>query len=195
MPFLDRLILVPFPRMVNVNYQFEGNRDWRLILRMTLVLGLSIIATVVFGVVLTLVLVILTNTDLQFSLRLAAIVVGLLICAQFLMSGSIEQRLNVSEMDMSDERVTAVVQRIAQQIDVPVPEIEIEQSEVANAYTIGVRPRNTRIVVTSGLVESLTIDELEAVIAHEFAHVVNRDGAVLTISGLAHSLLALQPRC
>ncbi|MBP5202120.1 M48 family metallopeptidase [bacterium] len=64
------------------------------------------------------------------------------------------------------------------------PEIYIVQSSGLNAFATGIRPEKTAICVTSGLVENLTRDELQGVIAHEMSHILNRDVLFMTFAGV-----------
>ena len=74
----------------------------------------------------------------------------------------------------------ARVDRLAAQADVPAPDVRLVRSATPTAATAGYRPAASTVVVTTGLVETLADDELDAVLAHELAHVANRDAAVLT---------------
>ncbi|WP_323674792.1 M48 family metalloprotease [Halorubellus sp. PRR65] len=78
----------------------------------------------------------------------------------------------------------AAVRRLAQQADVPAPDLKLVESSVPNAYTVGFTPSSSTIVVTTGLLDTLDSDELHAVLAHELAHVTNRDGAVMSVGYL-----------
>lgn len=74
-------------------------------------------------------------------------------------------------------RVTA----LAQQADVPVPEIAVSDTEMPNAFATGRSPSNATICITTGLLDLLSGDELDAVLAHELSHIKNRDAMVLTV--------------
>jgi heat shock protein HtpX len=78
----------------------------------------------------------------------------------------------------------ATVRRLAQQADVPAPSLRIIESSVPNAYTVGLTPTSSTIVVSEGLLDVLSPDEQRAVLAHELAHVTNRDGAVMSVGYL-----------
>lgn len=82
-----------------------------------------------------------------------------------------------------DERaaIDARVARLAATFDVAVPAVRLRRSRTPTAAVVGVRPSDATLVVSTGLVETLPADELDAVLAHELAHVVNRDAAVLTV--------------
>ncbi|MFC6716988.1 M48 family metallopeptidase [Natrialbaceae archaeon GCM10025810] len=76
----------------------------------------------------------------------------------------------------------ATVDRLARQADVPPPTVRIAESRsrTPTALTVGYRPSTSTIVVTRALLEALDDREREAVLAHELAHVANRDAAVMT---------------
>ena len=70
--------------------------------------------------------------------------------------------------------------KVATMFDVPLPTIAVSDRTVPEAMAIGFRPNNIHLVVSQGTIEALDSAELEAVIAHELAHVVNRDAMVMT---------------
>ena len=55
------------------------------------------------------------------------------------------------------------------------PELYIIDSPMPNAFATGMNPENSAIAVTTGLLTTLDRDELQGVVAHEMAHIVNRD--------------------
>ncbi|MUV85213.1 M48 family metalloprotease [Natronomonas sp. CBA1123] len=75
--------------------------------------------------------------------------------------------------------------RIAAQLDVPVPRIAIAERDVPEALAVGFRPDAVHLVLSRGTLEALEgTDELEAVLAHELAHVKNRDAMIMTAVSL-----------
>jgi heat shock protein HtpX len=64
------------------------------------------------------------------------------------------------------------------------PKIYIINSEAPNAFATGVKPENTAIAVTAGLLARLNRDELQGVVAHEMAHIINRDVLFITFAGV-----------
>ena len=82
----------------------------------------------------------------------------------------------------------ARVDRLAQVAGAPTPRVAVSRSAVPNAFAIGARPSKATVVVTDGLLEALDDDELDAVLAHEIAHVRNRDVAVMSLSYFLPSL-------
>jgi len=64
------------------------------------------------------------------------------------------------------------------------PKIYIINSQAPNAFATGRTPENSAIAVTAGLLEQLNRDELQGVIAHETAHIFNRDIRFMTYAGI-----------
>ena len=83
--------------------------------------------------------------------------------------------------DHSASDIDPMVTKLAAQIDLPPPTVEVIESEMPNALALGT-PKRSRIVLTTALIELLNEAELEAVIAHEFAHIKNRDASLMTIA-------------
>ena len=80
--------------------------------------------------------------------------------------------------------------RVARQADVPRPSVAVIPSEEPNALSAGTGSE-TVLCVTTGLLRALDEDELEAVIAHELAHLKNRDSTVMTVAGFPMALSVL----
>ena len=77
-----------------------------------------------------------------------------------------------------------LVTKIATQLDVPVPTIALSDRNVPEALAIGFRPRNVHLILSTGTLNALDEAELEAVIAHELAHVKNGDALIMTVLSL-----------
>lgn len=69
----------------------------------------------------------------------------------------------------------AMVQKLCERGDLPMPAIYIVPTPAANAFATGRDPNHAAVAVTEGILQLLPADELEAVIAHELSHVRNRD--------------------
>ncbi|SKB13953.1 Protease HtpX homolog [Planktothrix sp. PCC 11201] len=86
----------------------------------------------------------------------------------------------------------AMVQRLCDRANLPVPGIYIVPTQAANAFATGRNPQNAAVAVTEGIIKLLPEDELEAVIAHELSHVQNRDtltqAVAATIAGAISGL-------
>jgi len=79
-------------------------------------------------------------------------------------------------------KLHAVLEKLAGLADVPKPRAAVVDSDLPNAFAAGRNPERSTVAVTRGLVERLEPEEIEAVLAHEVSHVVNRDGAVMTFA-------------
>ncbi len=72
-------------------------------------------------------------------------------------------------------RLYSIVQRVASQAQLPMPKIYIIPGETPNAFATGRNPDHAVVAATEGILNLLSEDELEGVIAHEFAHIKHRD--------------------
>ena len=76
----------------------------------------------------------------------------------------------------------AAVSRLSQQADLPKPTVAVADDRVPNAFATGRSQRKAAVCVTTGLMRTLNQEELEGVIAHELAHIKNRDMMVMTLA-------------
>jgi heat shock protein HtpX len=77
----------------------------------------------------------------------------------------------------------AAVERLCVLADLPKPTVMLDSRAMPNSWIEGTKRGGFRLHLTQGLLDLLEPRELEAVIAHELAHVVNRDAAVMTVVG------------
>jgi heat shock protein HtpX len=75
-----------------------------------------------------------------------------------------------------------MVQRLAGKAGVPTPRVYVIPSPQPNAFATGRNPEHAVVAVTEGIMRLLDDDELEGVLAHELAHVVNRDVLISTVA-------------
>ena len=109
---------------------------------------------------------------------------GVFVLAQFFFSDRLALYSmgaeEVSEQEYPE--LHAMVSRLSQQADLPKPTVAVADSRVPNAFAAGRSQKNATVCVTTELLRTLDRDELEGVIAHELAHVKNRDVMVMTIA-------------
>jgi len=77
----------------------------------------------------------------------------------------------------------AMVQRLSDRAGIPRPNIYIIRNESPNAFATGRDPDNAAVAVTEGILNLLTPEELEGVLAHELTHVRNRDTLTQAVAG------------
>jgi heat shock protein HtpX len=88
----------------------------------------------------------------------------------------IEQPQNQTEKWLID-----IVTKQAQQAGIGMPEVGIFQAPVANAFATGMNRNNALVAVSTGLLQSMTPDEVEAVVGHEITHVANGDMVTMAL--------------
>ncbi|MFO0095856.1 MAG: zinc metalloprotease HtpX, partial [Gemmatimonadaceae bacterium] len=76
----------------------------------------------------------------------------------------------------------AMVDRLRQRAGLPMPTVAIAPHDQPNAFATGRNPEHSVVCVTEGLMRMLSTDELEGVVAHELAHIKNRDMLLQTIA-------------
>ncbi len=86
----------------------------------------------------------------------------------------------ISERD--DPRFHGLVRRLAQRAALPMPRVYVIDSDTPNAFATGRNPEHAAVAATTGILRILSEEELAGVMAHELAHVKNRDILIQTIA-------------
>jgi heat shock protein HtpX len=90
-------------------------------------------------------------------------------------------RARVLDPDDDEHRsLHVLVARVAATADLPPPRVALIRSWAPNAFATGLKPERAVIALTTELLRRLEARDLEAVVAHEVAHIANRDGMVMT---------------
>lgn len=76
----------------------------------------------------------------------------------------------------------AIVKALVERAGLPMPAVYLIDNEQPNAFATGRNPQNSAVAVTTGLLKRLTNEEAAGVIAHELAHIKNRDTLTMTIT-------------
>jgi heat shock protein HtpX len=79
-------------------------------------------------------------------------------------------------------RLHAIVEKVRRQANLPMPTVAIIPMQVPNAFATGRSPKKAVVAATEGIMAMLDDDELEGVMAHEMAHVGNRDMLVMSLA-------------
>ncbi len=111
-------------------------------------------------------------------------IVAVFIFAQYYFSDKIVLMASRAKVVSESEapELHAMIRRLTTRADLPMPRVAIMETSVPNAFATGRNPEKAVVAVTSGLMNTLNRDEVEAVLAHELSHVKNRDVRTLTIA-------------
>ncbi|MFW5935063.1 MAG: zinc metalloprotease HtpX [Halolamina sp.] len=159
----------------------EWKPDWGLRGRMAITMLLLGLLYIVFIAALSL-------TDL--GMGGIVVVMGLFMLGQFFFSDKLALRsMGAREVDREEyPELHATVERLCQQADLPKPTVAVSDLDLPNAFAAGRSQKSATVCVTHGLLRSLDDEELEGVLAHELAHVKNRDVMVMTIASFLSTL-------
>jgi len=159
----------------------EWKADWGLRARMAITMLLLGLLYIVFIAALSL-------TDI--GMNGIVVVMGLFMVGQFFFSDKLALRsMGAREVDRGEyPELHGTIERLSQQADLPKPTVAVADSEVPNAFAAGRSQKNATVCVTRGLLRTLDSEEMEGVLAHELAHVKNRDVMVMTIASFLSTL-------
>ena len=76
----------------------------------------------------------------------------------------------------------AIIRALAERAGLPMPRVYLIKSDQPNAFATGRNPQNAAVAASTGLLEQLTKEEVAGVMAHELAHIENRDTLTMTIT-------------
>ena len=75
-----------------------------------------------------------------------------------------------------------MTEELARKADLPMPALYVLETEQPNAFATGRNPENSAVAVTRGLLSSMSREEIAGVVAHELAHIKNRDTLTMTVT-------------
>ncbi|MEM7056633.1 MAG: zinc metalloprotease HtpX [Pseudomonadota bacterium] len=84
-----------------------------------------------------------------------------------------------------------MVQDLAREADLPMPAVYVIDNPQPNAFATGRSPDKAAVAATTGLMQMLTREELAGVMAHELAHIKNRDTLIMTISATVAGAISM----
>lgn len=115
-----------------------------------------------------------------------AVIAGILILAQWYFSDKIVLWSTGAKIVSREQfpELHDLVERIVARNNLSKPRIAVINTRMPNAFATGKTPKSSIVAVTKGLMDQLDPEELEGVIAHELAHIKNRDVLVLTLASL-----------
>lgn len=115
-----------------------------------------------------------------------AIIASAMILAQWYFSDKIVLWTSGAKIVSKDDypKLHEIIERLASKNGIPKPKVAVVYTQVPNAFATGKSPKSSLVAVTSGILNLLDDDELEAVIGHELTHVRSRDILVLTLASV-----------
>ena len=84
-----------------------------------------------------------------------------------------------------------MTERLAREAGLPMPALYVIDSEQPNAFATGRDPQNAAVAVTTGLVRRMSAEEVAGVVAHELAHIRNRDTLLMTVTATFAAAISL----
>ncbi len=93
--------------------------------------------------------------------------------------------------EVSAPALYGIVRRLARQAGLPMPKVYIIDNPQPNAFATGRNPENAAVAATTGLLHMLSPEEVAGVMAHELAHVKNRDTLTMTITATLAGALGM----
>jgi heat shock protein HtpX len=84
-----------------------------------------------------------------------------------------------------------MVRQLAGNAGLPMPKVYVMDNPQPNAFATGRNPQNAAVAVTSGLMQTVTQEELAGVIAHELAHIKNHDTLLMTVTATVAGAISM----
>jgi heat shock protein HtpX len=127
------------------------------------------------------------------GLAIAVIVALVLNFGSYWFSDKVVLRMyGAREVEENDAvRLYAIVRDLAARADLPMPKVYLIPEAAPNAFATGRNPQHAAVAVTEGLLRKLDRNELAAVIAHELAHIKNRDTLIMTVAATIAGALSM----
>jgi heat shock protein HtpX len=115
-----------------------------------------------------------------------AVIAGIMILAQWYFSDKIVLWSTGAKIVSREQfpELHDLIERIVARNNLSKPRVAVINSRIPNSFATGKTPKSSIVAVTMGLMDQLDAEELEGVIAHELAHIKNRDVLVLTLASL-----------
>ena len=93
--------------------------------------------------------------------------------------------------ESDNPRLFALIQEVCLASGLPMPKVAIVEDVAPNAFATGRNPEHALIAFTTGILDAMDRDELQGVIAHEMAHVANRDTLVSAVAATTAGAIAI----
>ncbi len=177
----------------------ENLKKWRIsVFRIVLFLATNLAIIVLLGVVMSILGVDSRSTS---GLLVMATIFGMggsfisLAMSKWIAKKSTGARVIVSPGNPTEQWLYVTVRRLAEQAEIGMPEVAIYESPDLNAFATGMKKNAALVAVSTGLLQNMSKDEVEAVLAHEISHVACGDMVTLAlIQGVLNTFVILLSR-
>ena len=121
------------------------------------------------------------------------VVIGGLMAAQIFLSDKLALASMGAKVVSPQEApgLHAMIERLCIQADLPKPKIAVADTSMPNAFAMGRSKKSATVCATTGIMNTLEPHELEGVMAHELAHIKNRDVLIMTMAGFFASIASM----
>ena len=128
----------------------------------------------------------------QTGFYVALVIVVLMNFGMYFFSDKLALKMYKAQLASKNDypKLHASVEEIANKAGIPKPEVYIINSATPNAFATGRNPKNGKVAFTTSIMHLLTERELKGVIAHEIAHIKNRDILITTIAATIGGLVS-----
>jgi len=149
-----------------------------------------------FALVLLYAIIVTVLIRVGLSMGLVIVIAGAMMFSQYFFSDKIAMfSMHAHEVTPQQEpRLHQIVDRLCLLANMEKPRVGVAEMDIPNAFATGRSPKHAVICATRGLMNRLSDEELEAVLAHELSHVAHRDVAVMTIASGVGMLAGLVSR-
>ncbi|MBS3113479.1 zinc metalloprotease HtpX [Candidatus Woesearchaeota archaeon] len=126
------------------------------------------------------------------GLIFAAIFVGMMNIGSYWFSDKIVLWMYRAKEAKQSEypKLYKIVREVAKLSNLPMPKVYVIPTNSPNAFATGRNPKNAAVAATEGILNILNEEELSGVIAHEFAHIKNRDILISTVAGTIAGIIS-----
>jgi heat shock protein HtpX len=156
----------------------------------TLFMRSVIVLALLFGLLFAVGMAVIFYFDLP-TIFAVLFAIGIVLLQYLLGPWVLERIYKIQWRDMQsvDPSLAVFVENVCAAKGIPLPKFGVIEDGNPNAFTFGHYPGDARLVVTSGLVQKLNPQELQAVVAHELGHIAHWDFVVMTIAAIVPLLL------
>lgn len=118
-----------------------------------------------------------------------------LLLSKWMAKRAVSAKVITQPVGETERWLVATVQRLAKQADIGMPEVALYQSSDMNAFATGANRNSALVAVSTGLLDSMNRDEVEAVLAHEISHIANGDMITMTLlQGIVNTFVIFMAR-